>query len=47
MWKPRVVQLRGSGRWKMVGGVPRRTWGEAFEDARRAFARMAGREVPC
>lgn len=47
MWKPKVVQVRSSRRWKMVGGVPRSTWREAYEDARRAFARMAGREVPC
>lgn len=45
MWKPRVVK-DGSG-WRMVGGRSFSTWREAYDDARRAAARFAGREVPC
>lgn len=47
MWKPRVVKDRERGGWRVVGGKRWGTWREAYESARRAAGRMAGREVPC
>lgn len=48
MWKPKVRQDRVSGRWYLVGTPGRfATWREAYESARRAAGRFAGREVPC